>query len=119
MIEIFLPIINFEDRYEISNLGNVKSLERRTHQGRLMKEKLMKIHIHDTGYKVIWLRKPGVHQKFFIHRLIAIHFLDPIEGKDFVNHKNKDRADCSPDNLEWVSHVENCYHRDHYEDKAF
>jgi hypothetical protein len=73
---------------------------------------MMKLHVHTNKYQVVWLRRPGVHKKFYVHRLVAVAFLDPVDGKDYVNHKDKDRLNNHIDNLEYMTHQENCDHRD-------
>lgn len=48
-----------------------------------------------------------------IHRLLAEAFIPPVEGKDFVNHKNGDKQDFSLENLEWCTRSENMWHSTH------
>lgn len=114
MIEIWKDINNFEGKYQISNLGRVKSLSRSVGNGfrvRTLPDRIMVNH-QWFGYEVIWLRKPGVHKKFRIHQLVAQAFLPAIAGKNFVNHKDKNRTNNTVENLEWCTHEENCAHRD-------
>lgn len=113
--EIWKDVAGYEGRYQVSNLGNIKSIERKVcideFKCRLMPERVMKLH-EWHGYQVIWLRMPGSHKKFYVHRLVAFAFLEQPEGKEYVNHKNKNRCHNSTDNLEWCTHQENCDHRD-------
>lgn len=44
------------------------------------------------------------------HRLVAETFFDKIEGKEFVNHINADKMDCSLQNLEYVDRRGNAIH---------
>lgn len=106
-------IQGFENCYQVSNTGRVRSLDRQR-VNRVIPGQEMTLQVHTNGYQVIKLRRPGVYKKFFIHRLVAIHFIKMIEGKDYVNHKDKDRLNNHIDNLEWVDHCENCFHRDNY-----
>lgn len=116
MTEQWTDIVGFEGLYKLSSQGRVLSLEKcMPHNGYCFPEKEMKLHVHTNKYQVVWLRKPGVHQKWYVHRLVAVHFLEKPEGKDYVNHKNKNRLDNSIDNLEWMTHKENCDHRDNYQ----
>ena len=112
MLEIFVPIKDFEGRYEVSNHGRVRSIARCISKNRSYPAKDMKLHVHTNKYQVVWLRKPGVHQKFYVHRLVAHHFIPTIEGKEYVNHKDKNRLNNHVSNLEFMTHQENCDHRD-------
>ena len=113
-VEQWRPIKGYEEKYQISNRGRVRSLARcndkLTHI--CWPEKLMSLITHTNGYMVIWLRKQGTKKKFFVHRLVAYAFIEPIEGKDFVNHKDKNRRNNWLENLEFMTHQENMNHRD-------
>lgn len=124
MIEEWKDIPGYEGRYQISSHGRVKSLSRpvcvkKDKQCRIIEEKIMVLHENLSGYKVVWLRFPGTHRKFFVHRLVAIAFLENPDGKETVNHKNKDRTCNTIDNLEWMTFNENQYHRVNYCEDAF
>ena len=64
---------------------------------------IMTLRVHTNGYVVVWLRKPGTHKKYFVHRIVAEHFLEIVDGKDFVNHLDKDRTNNVHSNLEWCT----------------
>lgn len=115
-VVLWKEIDGFEGLYKVSNAGDIVSLKKKAGNGKQYdrNEMPMKLHVHTNGYQVVWLRKPGVHQKFYVHRIIAFHFLDPIEGKEYVNHKDKDRLHNHVRNLEYMTHAENMYHRDNY-----
>lgn len=112
-MEIWKTIDGFEN-YNISNYGNVKSLERITKNGinstRITKERLLRNHISKTGYYVISLRNNSKRKTFKIHRLIAIYFIHNEYNKEYVNHINGIKLDNSIDNLEWVTIKENNHH---------
>ena len=72
----------------------------------------MKIQDNNNGYKVIRICSLGVRKKFLIHRLVALHFLDLVDDKEYVNHKDRDRTNNRIDNLEFMTHQENMDHRD-------
>lgn len=114
-IEVWKEVIGFEGLYVVSNLGRVKACVKCNPQnGYCWPERMMKLHAHTNGYQVVWLRKPKVHQKFYVHRLVAFAFIENPDGKEFVNHMNKDRFNNTVMNLEWCTHRENCDHRDNY-----
>lgn len=49
-------------------------------------------------------------KNIYVHRLVAMIFLENLENKNFVNHKNKIKDDNNVCNLEWVTHSENMIH---------
>lgn len=99
--EIWKNIIEYEGLYQISNLGNVKSVK---------KDKIMKVGINNFGYKRLWLSKENKSKGFLLHRLIAIHFIPNPDNLSEVNHKDADKLNNSINNLEWCSHSENMAH---------
>jgi hypothetical protein len=99
--EIWKDIIGYEGLYQVSNLGNVKSIK---------KNKLMKIGLHADGYNRLWLSKENKSKGFLLHRLIAIHFIPNPNNLPEVNHKDANKLNNSIDNLEWCSHSENMNH---------
>jgi hypothetical protein len=113
-MEIWKDIKGYEGIYMISSLGRVKSLEKKSknHSGffKTLKEKTLKTHISKTGYYVVDLKLNCYRKTFKIHRLLAIHFLEKPDGKDFVNHKNGIKIDNNLSNLEWCTIKENNLH---------
>lgn len=113
MQEIWKDIKGYEELYQISNLGNVKSLKRKTlgkkHGNHYLKERILKPGKSGNYYHVC-LRKNNVNKIFYIHRLVAQTFIKNIENKNQVNHKNGKTTDNNVNNLEWVTASENQTH---------
>jgi hypothetical protein len=103
-----------EGIFKISNYGNVKSLERITKNGinskRLVKERILKNNISKTGYYVVDLKVNNKRKTFKVHRLIALHFIEKVENKDYVNHIDGDKLNNAISNLEWCTIKENNNH---------
>lgn len=115
MVEEWKPILEYEGLYEISNHGRVKSCFKcYEHNNYCFSERIMKLQLNHQKYHTVHLTKPGAkNKKFFVHRLVAFHFLENIDdGRDFVNHKDKSRINNHVSNLEFMTHQENCDHRD-------
>jgi len=112
--EVWKPVKNYDGIYEVSNLGNVKSLDRiefvsgvnyfRKRKGRLLKPRL-----HRDGYIKCCLLKNGRSRTRMVHQLVAEVFLNHIPNghKLVVNHINFIRADNRLENLEIVTQREN------------
>lgn len=109
--EIWKPILGYEGRYEVSNIGRVRSLVA-NHNGRYCtkKEKILKQATNRLGYSVVRLTddNKSLHT-FTVHRLVMIAFVGLAEGKE-VNHINGIKSDNRIKNLEYVTHFENVQH---------
>ena len=108
--EIWKDIPNYEGYYQVSNLGNVKSLARFNNLGKRVKERVLKNLVNTTkGYLVVNLSKIGLVKTKQIHQLVAESFLNhkPNGHKLVVNHKNFNRQDNRVENLEIVTQREN------------
>ena len=91
--EIWKDIKGFEGLYQISSLGQVKSLRR---------NKILKPKKHRCGYLIIDLCNIGEKTKY-IHRLVAEAFIPNPHNLTQVNHKNENKKDNNVENLEWCS----------------
>ena len=107
-MEEWRDIKNYEGIYQVSNLGNVKSLDRISVDGRKLKGVVLK-KATSLGYFYVNLTKNGIGVKFRIHKLVAVHFLNHIPCKYdvVVNHKDFNRENNHVDNLELISAREN------------
>lgn len=112
-MEEWKTINNYEGYYEISNYGNVRSLNRNYIDtiGRnvFKKGREQKKYIRRNYYSV-WLNKDNKSTPFSIHRLVANHFIPNINNKPSVNHINCDKLNNYEWNLEWCTSKENTNH---------
>ena len=96
--------------YEISNYGNVRSIDRIDAKGRFKKGKLLSKSINNAGYEYASLFYNNKKCKKTIHRLVAEHFLEINDKGLVVNHKDGNKLNNHVDNLEWITQKENILH---------
>lgn len=99
--EIWKDIKDYEN-YSISNFGKVKNNNT---------QKILMSRDNGNGYKIIRLWKNNKEKVMYIHRLIAIYFIQNLDNKPEVNHINGIKYDNSIENLEWVTRSENEIHK--------
>lgn len=105
-MEEWKDLKGFEGIYQISNLGNVKSLSRiisyKDGRDRPTKEKLMKLYIDSSGYYMCNLRKDKKTFYKRIHILVYETFVGEIPENMVIDHINRDKLDNRMDNLRCV-----------------
>ena len=112
--EIWKPINGYEEHYEVSNLGRVRSIDRMIMKmGKLRPRKGVIKNLtphYKNGYYSVLLKVQGVEKRLFIHRLVAIHFIPNPENKKEVNHKEGIKSKNTVEDLEWATPKENSNH---------
>lgn len=100
MKEIWKDIKEYEGLYQVSNIGNVKSLN--YHQ--TGKERILRLGVNRGGYLIVQLCKNGKRKPLRVHRLVLMTF-NPIDNMDKfeVNHRDENKQNNKLDNLEWCS----------------
>lgn len=103
--EIWKDILGFEGLYKVSNFGTVKSVCRRSSNGRnLIKEKFLKLRLHPDGYMHIFLHHPLKPSKsFWIHVLVAKYFISNPNNYKRVKHKDGNILNNTIHNLVWCN----------------
>lgn len=100
MKEIWKDIENYYGLYQVSNIGNVKSLNYR----RSGEERILRLGVDRDGYLRVNLSKNGKCKTLLIHRLVLMTF-NPIDNMDKfdVNHRDENKKNNNLDNLEWCN----------------
>lgn len=108
--ENWRPVVGYEGLYEVSDLGNVRSLKR---------NKVLSPILDKDGYYIVNLHKDGKQKTYKIHRLVAEAFIPNPDNKPQINHKSEIKTqntvwvnedgtiDLDKSNLEWTTAKEN------------
>ena len=104
--EIWKPVVGHEGRYEVSNIGRVRSLDRISARGHRIKGRMLKLK-DVKGYDVARLNW-GVADWRYVHQLVLEAFVSPRpEGCVDVRHLDGNRKNNKVENLKWGTHAEN------------
>jgi hypothetical protein len=112
--ENWKPVVGYEGLYEVSDQGNVRSVDRwvngrfciRRYPGKLLSKVLDK-----DGYYYVTLSANSKRRQGVVHRLVAAAFIGPCPDGCQVRHKNAIRTDCRPFNLEYGTAQDNANDR--------
>lgn len=110
MTEEWRPVDGYEGIYEVSNMGQVRSLTRKVYNyikpGRILKQTSNGHH-----YMYVSLHAPEKKEKHaYVHILVAKAFIPNPNGYAQVNHKDFNKGNNTVENLEWVSCKQNHMH---------
>lgn len=121
--EEWRPVKGFEEFYEVSSLGRVRSLDRiypdaivnckgekqaYVHKGQMMKGFQM-----DNGYVALVLKGMNRIKRFLVHRLVADAFIENPDNFPQVNHKDECKTNNAAYNLEWCDGKYNTNYGNH------
>lgn len=106
----WLPVLGFENFYEVSELGEVKSIQSSQRYRPNQKSVTLKQHISKYGYCQVTLTIKGIRTLKRVNRIVAQAFIPNPENKPCVNHINGIKVDNAIGNLEWVTYSENETH---------
>jgi NUMOD4 motif/HNH endonuclease len=110
--ESWKAVAGFEGFYEVSDMGRVRSLDRVTPASggtRFSKGRILALHPAGKGYCYVFLKRGGKQYSCGVHRLVARAFNCPGTGPE-VNHRDLDKTNNRPGNLEWVTRKGNMAH---------
>lgn len=118
--EIWRSVTGYEGLYEVSNFGRVRSLDRYVKHGRyndtslaLKKGRILSEKDNGHGYKIVHLTINRQTKDFYVHRLVAIAFLENKNNLPEVNHIDENRNNNCLDNLEWCTSKYNSNYGNH------
>lgn len=115
--EEYRPIEGTDGRYMVSRTGGVISVYARRnvngHPSESYMPKRMRTGDNGNGYKMFIARINNRRKAIYVHRAVAMAFLERIPGKDYVNHVDFDKSNNNVENLEWCTQRENIRHSAH------
>jgi hypothetical protein len=111
-MEVWKDIAGYEGLYQVSNMGNVKTMPRlhRTDRPYVKQERLLNPPINVTGYKQATLYKDKKGVIHSVHKLVATAFLERQPHDQVVNHKDGNKQNNHVENLEWCTYGQNQSH---------
>lgn len=103
-MEIWRDIKGYENLYQVSNLGNVRSLKTNKNL----------YYSKSRRYLRVGLFKDKKRSCFSIHRLVAEAFIPNPNNYPCVNHKDCNGNNNKVDNLEWCTYKQNNNYKNHH-----
>lgn len=114
-LEEWRAVADYEGIYEVNSKGEVRSAKGKTtesvlHGTRVWKQRILKQKTDKNGYKRVSLWKRKTSKDFLVHRLVAVAFINKVDGKECINHIDGNPSNNQAENLEWCNHRENLIH---------
>jgi hypothetical protein len=106
-VEIWKDVIGYENYYQISSWGSVKSFHKYRDGQR---ERILKQQITKNKYKQITLHNSGQRKCMKIHRLVGLHFIDNPNNLPEINHIAGNKLNNYWEDLEWCTGEANIEH---------
>ena len=95
------PIQGYESRYAVTDDGEIFSYR---------SGKVLKPFLNNRGYPTVHLYKEGCRNKESVHRVVALNCIPNPDNLPEVNHKDGDKLNYHPNNLEWCTRLDNVQH---------
>ena len=109
-MEEWKDVCGYEGLYQVSNLGRVRSLDRRARTARGTRK--VNGHVLATadngrGYRYVTFSGGRKRENKYVHRMVAEAFVENPDNLPCVNHRDYDVTNNTPENLEWVTQGQN------------
>jgi len=114
MKEVWKDVLGWEEFYEVSNMGRVRSKDRvcpsRWGSPTIRRGRVRKLSEGGSGYLIVHLSDGDRRCHPLVHRLVAQAFCPQRIDSECVNHKDGDKHNNKSENLEWVTNSQNSRH---------
>lgn len=107
-IEEWKDIKGYEDKYQVSNRGQIRNIGYVDSLGRYQRPKVLKQGVKDNGYRHIMIMSKS--KAMYIHRLVLEYFGENPKNLPCVNHIDGNKSNNHISNLEWISYSDNQMH---------
>lgn len=109
-MEVWKDIAGYEGLYQVSNKGNIYSVEREDSRGNKCGGRTLKTTHNSKGYLKLDLSKNGIKKTRTVHRLVAQAFIPNQNNYLEINHKDENKTNNNVENLEWCTSKYNNNH---------
>lgn len=107
--EIWKDVLNFEGRYQVSNIGRIRSIL--SNHGKYQEKlKTQRIRSKSCQYMYVQFSVLDVPHHEAVHRAVAKAFIPNPDRKPVVNHIDGNKLNNNVCNLEWATYSENILH---------
>lgn len=96
-------VVGYEGLYEISSCGGLRSVMRKDSLGRVRKSVVKATSVNPNGYVQSILYRENKGKNVYIHRLIAVAFLENTSNYPEINHRDGVKINNVMSNLEWCT----------------
>lgn len=102
-MEAWKDVDGYEGIYQVSDCGNVRSIDRRGIDGRIICGRKISFSIRKDGYCIVGLYKNRKRKMFYVHRLVCNAFVENPNSFLEINHKDEIKSNNNSSNLEWCN----------------
>jgi hypothetical protein len=115
-LEKWKDVVGFEGLYQVSNLGRIKSYDKRhisidkigRNRDKFYPKRIMRQSVEKQGYLRLSLTdRNKTETRHAVHRLVAIAFIPNPKNLPEVDHKKGNKKDNRVTELKWVTSKEN------------
>lgn len=103
--EVWMPVPDYQESYQVSNQGRVKSLPRPGYRHR--RPRMLRLNPAHGGYRSVCLYRNAKQRRVAVHRLVLTAFIGPCPEGHVACHRDGNPANNVVSNLYWGTPSEN------------